>query len=223
MFNGNACGKTRSRKAASSLSLSWREASCSRCGSSPTSSAVGSADTEGWIPPRMWNSGQTTVTEISGFGVYIDHVTVMLLFIASFLCLLINTFAIGYMNTDPINDNRNHRFYAEFVLFCSGMLGMVLADSFLWLFIFWELMYSVLLPADRVLLRTPERSLRCQEGVLDHPCRRRVPHGWLGHPLSALPPLRCGRPAPSTTPWCFTMATSSRWLPTTRACSLGLA
>ncbi|MFZ9048647.1 MAG: proton-conducting transporter membrane subunit, partial [Poseidonia sp.] len=54
--------------------------------------------------------------------------------------LLINTFAIGYMNTDPINDNRNHRFYAEFVLFCSGMLGMVLADSFLWLFIFWELM-----------------------------------------------------------------------------------
>jgi NADH:ubiquinone oxidoreductase subunit 5 (subunit L)/multisubunit Na+/H+ antiporter MnhA subunit len=47
---------------------------------------------------------------------------------------------VGYMNTDPINDNRNHRFYAEFVLFCAGMLGMVLADSFLWLFIFWELM-----------------------------------------------------------------------------------
>ena len=80
-------------------------------------------------------------TEISfGFGIHIDHITVMLLFIASFLCLLINTFAVGYMNTDPINDNRNHRFYAEFVLFCSGMLGMVLADSFLWLFIFWELM-----------------------------------------------------------------------------------
>ena len=89
----------------------------------------------------MWDSGQTTVSEINlGFGIYVDHITVMLLFIASFLCLLINTFAVGYMNTDPINDNRNHRFYAEFVLFCSGMLGMVLADSFLWLFIFWELM-----------------------------------------------------------------------------------
>ncbi|MGB1678915.1 MAG: proton-conducting transporter membrane subunit [Poseidonia sp.] len=88
----------------------------------------------------MWTSGVVT-TEISfGFGVHVDHITVMLLFIASFLCLLINTFAVGYMNTDPINDNRNHRFYAEFVLFCSGMLGMVLADSFLWLFIFWELM-----------------------------------------------------------------------------------
>ena len=75
-----------------------------------------------------------------GFGLYVDHITVMLLFVASFLCLLINIFSIGYMNTDPINDNRNHRFYAEFVLFCSGMLGMVLADSFLWLFIFWEIM-----------------------------------------------------------------------------------
>ena len=64
----------------------------------------------------------------------------MLLFVAAFLCFLINIFSIGYMNTDSINDNRNHRFYAEFVLFCSGMLGMVLADSFLWLFIFWELM-----------------------------------------------------------------------------------
>ena len=93
-----------------------------------------------WFTSSMWTSGVVT-TEISfGFGVHVDHITVMLLFIASFLCLLINTFAVGYMNTDPINDNRNHRFYAEFVLFCSGMLGMVLADSFLWLFIFWELM-----------------------------------------------------------------------------------
>ena len=66
-----------------------------------------------------------------GVGIYIDHITVMLLFVASFLCMLINIFSIGYMNTDPVNDNRNHRFYAEFVLFCSGMLGMVLADSFL--------------------------------------------------------------------------------------------
>ena len=93
-----------------------------------------------WFTSSMWNSGVLTTEITFGFGVHIDHITVMLLFVASFLCLLINTFAVGYMNTDPINDNRNHRFYAEFVLFCSGMLGMVLADSFLWLFIFWELM-----------------------------------------------------------------------------------
>ena len=68
-----------------------------------------------WFTSSMWTSGVVT-TEINfGFGIHIDHITVMLLFIASFLCLLINTFAVGYMNTDPINDNRNHRFYAEFV------------------------------------------------------------------------------------------------------------
>ena len=93
-----------------------------------------------WINTGIWNGGSTTEPVSFGFGIYVDHVTVMLLFVASFLCLLINMFSIGYMNTDPINDNRNHRFYAEFVLFCSGMLGMVLADSFLWLFIFWEIM-----------------------------------------------------------------------------------
>ena len=75
-----------------------------------------------------------------GFGIYLDHISIMLLFVATFLCVLINIFSIGYMNTDPVNEDRNHRFYAEFVLFCAGMFGMVLADDFLWLFIFWEIM-----------------------------------------------------------------------------------
>ena len=104
---------------------------------------VGAADVFTWFESSWWDSTNATdpiSTKIFGFGIYIDHLTVMLLFVAAFLCFLINIFSIGYMNTDSINDNRNHRFYAEFVLFCSGMLGMVLADSFLWLFIFWELM-----------------------------------------------------------------------------------
>ncbi|MGB1935091.1 MAG: NADH-quinone oxidoreductase subunit L, partial [Candidatus Poseidoniaceae archaeon] len=102
---------------------------------------VGAADVFTWFESSWWNSETGAITtKVFGFGIYIDHLTVMLLFVAAFLCFLINIFSIGYMNTDPINDNRNHRFYAEFVLFCSGMLGMVLADSFLWLFIFWELM-----------------------------------------------------------------------------------
>jgi NADH-quinone oxidoreductase subunit L len=102
---------------------------------------VGSASIYTWFTSSWWD-GSTAVmdTKIFGVGVYIDHITVMLLFVASFLCFLINVFSIGYMNTDPINKDRNHRFYAEFLLFCAGMLGMVLADSFLWLFIFWEIM-----------------------------------------------------------------------------------
>ena len=74
------------------------------------------------------------------FGVWIDQVTLMLLFVATFLTFLICWFAIGYMTTDEINENRNHRFFTEYLLFTAGMFGMVLADNFLWLFIFWEIM-----------------------------------------------------------------------------------
>ena len=102
---------------------------------------VGSANIFTWFESSWWNAETGAITtKVFGVGIHVDHLTVMLLFVAVFLCFLINIFSIGYMNTDSINDNRNHRFYAEFVLFCSGMLGMVLADSFLWLFIFWELM-----------------------------------------------------------------------------------
>ena len=82
----------------------------------------------------------TETTRVIGVGVWIDSLTLMLLFVATFLCFLICWFSLGYMNTDPINENRNHRFYAEFLLFALGMFGMVLADNFLWLFVFWEIM-----------------------------------------------------------------------------------
>ena len=75
-----------------------------------------------------------------GVGVWIDSITLMLLFVATFLCFLICWFSLGYMNTDKINEDSNHRFYGEFVLFAIGMFGMVLSDNFLWLFIFWEIM-----------------------------------------------------------------------------------
>jgi len=94
-----------------------------------------------WISFDVLHSDYTMSSErIIGVGVWVDSVTLMLLFVATFLCFLICWFSLGYMNTDPINENRNHRFYAEFVLFAMGMFGMVLADNFLWLFIFWEIM-----------------------------------------------------------------------------------
>ena len=94
-----------------------------------------------WISFDVLLSDFTMSTDRAiGVGVWIDSVTLMLLFVATFLCFLICWFSLGYMNTDPINEDRNHRFYAEFVLFAMGMFGMVLADNFLWLFIFWEIM-----------------------------------------------------------------------------------
>ena len=71
-----------------------------------------------WLNSQVYDGGSLEPITF-GFGIYIDHITVMLLFIASFLCLLINIFSIGYMNTDPINDDRNHRFYADCLLYTS--------------------------------------------------------------------------------------------------------
>ena len=101
---------------------------------------AGATDVWDWISFDVLRSDGLTTGYDLGFGIWIDHVSLMLLFVASFLCFLINWFSIGYMNTDSVNDGRNHRFYAEFLIFCAGMLGMVLADNFLWLFIFWEIM-----------------------------------------------------------------------------------
>ena len=95
-----------------------------------------------WVSFDLLQSDYTLTSgsKILGMGVWIDSITLMILFVATFLCFLICWFSLGYMNTDPINENRNHRFYGEFVLFALGMFGMVLADNFLWLFIFWEVM-----------------------------------------------------------------------------------
>ena len=97
-----------------------------------------SFDVLGQTADGTWVTMQQDVA--LGVGIWVDPLSLMLLFVAAFLCFLICWFSLGYMNTDPINEDRNHRFYAEFVLFSAGMLGMVLADSFLWLFVFWEIM-----------------------------------------------------------------------------------
>ena len=70
-----------------------------------------------WISFEVLLSDYSMSSErVIGVGVWIDSVTLMLLFVATFLCFLICWFSLGYMNTDPINEDRNHRFYAEFVL-----------------------------------------------------------------------------------------------------------
>jgi len=93
-----------------------------------------------WIHFEVFEGEALVGTSTLSFGLWIDSVSLMVLFVAAFLCFLICWFAIGYMTTDPINEDRNHRFFAEFILFSMGMFGMVLADNFLWLFIFWEIM-----------------------------------------------------------------------------------
>ena len=69
-------------------------------------------------------------------GVMVDALTAVMLFMVPLVCAMIFIYAIGYMHGDP----RYSRFFAYVSLFATGMLGLVVADNLLMLFIFWEIM-----------------------------------------------------------------------------------
>jgi len=77
-------------------------------------------------------TGATTLD----IGVQIDPLTVALLFMVPTVCLMIFIYSTGYMEGDP----RYSRFFAYVCLFATGMLGLVVADNLLLLFISWEVM-----------------------------------------------------------------------------------
>lgn len=82
-------------------------------------------------------------------GVAVDAVTAGMLFMVGFVLTMIFIYSTGYMtfpgHLDPsLNedglDPRYSRFFAYISLFATGMLGLVVADNLLMLFIFWEIM-----------------------------------------------------------------------------------
>lgn len=68
-------------------------------------------------------------------GILIDPLALSMLLMVTFVCTLIHTYALGYMDGDP----GLARYFAEAGLFTASMLGLVYADNLLQLFIFWEL------------------------------------------------------------------------------------
>jgi len=74
-------------------------------------------------------------------GFQVDTLTGLMLFMVPFVCLMIFVYSKGYMNygTQTV-DSRYSRFFAYISLFACGMLGLVVSDNLLTLFIFWEVM-----------------------------------------------------------------------------------
>jgi len=68
-------------------------------------------------------------------GVRIDGLTAVMLVVVTSVSLLVQIYSHGYMSGDP----GYGRYYAYMSLFTASMLGLVLADSVLMIFIFWEL------------------------------------------------------------------------------------
>ena len=83
---------------------------------------------------RVWFSGSTYSFE---FGTYIDSLAGLLLLVVGVVSYLVVLFSISYMDDQG---DRRVRYFAEISLFIAAMYGLIVANSFLLMFIFWELM-----------------------------------------------------------------------------------
>src|SRR5215208_4450689 len=68
-------------------------------------------------------------------GVYIDGLAAMMLVVVCFVSLMIQLYSGAFM----LGDKRFAWYYAVLNLFTASMLGLVLAPSFIELYVFWEL------------------------------------------------------------------------------------
>src|SRR3984893_12417669 len=69
------------------------------------------------------------------FGFVLDDLSRMMLVLVSGIGTLIHIYSLGYMR----DDEGKSRYFAALSLFMFAMLGIVLANNFVMLFIFWEL------------------------------------------------------------------------------------
>jgi NADH-quinone oxidoreductase subunit L len=92
---------------------------------------------EGWHPITT----ETSVNWLSigglqiDFGLKLDALSLMMLLIVTGVGGAIHIYSYGYMD----HDRSKARFFAFLSLFTFSMLGIVLANNFLMMFIFWEL------------------------------------------------------------------------------------
>lgn len=74
-------------------------------------------------------------------GVYVDPLTAVMVCMAPPLCMLISIYSVGYMGFGtPRVDDRYGHFFAYLSLMTASMLGAVVSNNLLALFIFWEIM-----------------------------------------------------------------------------------
>ena len=71
-----------------------------------------------------------------GAGLMIDNLTAMMLVVVSTVSFLVHLYSTGYMHGDA----RYVRFFAVLQLFSAAMLGLVLSDNLLTLYVSWEIM-----------------------------------------------------------------------------------
>jgi NADH-quinone oxidoreductase subunit L len=68
-------------------------------------------------------------------GLIMDSLTAVMLIVVTIVSLMVQIYSQGYMAGDP----GYHRYYAFMSLFTASMIGLVMADNLLFLFVFWEM------------------------------------------------------------------------------------
>jgi NADH-quinone oxidoreductase subunit L len=68
-------------------------------------------------------------------GLTVDGLTAVMLMVVTTVSLMVQIYSQGYMHGDP----GYSRYYAFMSLFTAAMLGLVLAENLVMLFVFWEM------------------------------------------------------------------------------------
>jgi NADH-quinone oxidoreductase subunit L len=68
-------------------------------------------------------------------GLMVDSLTAVMLIVVTLVSLMVQIYSQGYMHGDP----GYHRYFAFMSLFTGSMLGLVLADNLLFVYVFWEM------------------------------------------------------------------------------------
>ena len=69
------------------------------------------------------------------FGILVDNLTIVMLFVVTLVSFLVHLYSCGYMH----GEERYNRFFAFLGLFSFSMLGLCISSNLLFLFMFWEL------------------------------------------------------------------------------------
>ncbi len=129
-------------------------------------------------------------------GWVLDPLSAVMLVMVTFVGLLIFIYSTGYME----HDENFTRFFCFLSLVCGAMLGVVIANSILLLFMCWELVGPHVVSADRVLVSEAFGGCCGEESISDHARWRCLFPAW--DCMACLRrPARC----------CFMTTARARW------------
>ncbi len=100
-----------------------------------------------WIFLKAWRSPDPLMANLTfnwlpmyiglnlNGGIMVDRLTAVMLVVVTLVSFLVHLFSVKYME----GDIRYGRYYCGLLLFTTSMLGLVLANNLLYLYMFWEL------------------------------------------------------------------------------------